>query len=112
MIPICACPIGDKSRKTSVNMTYTFSLPNVDFPECSTSIRPLLTGLLFLLLQLDTLQAQQPPAEEPDQTQEIDGPTSRENPISNVPYESGRIGEPTCEDRWSDFLPILGQGRL
>lgn len=70
-----------------------------------------LTGLLFLFcsLPLQAQQAQQTPGEEPDQTQEMDGPTSRENPISNVPYESGRIGEPTCEGRWSDFLPILGK---
>ena len=49
------------------------------------------------------------PASEADKAQEMDGPTSRENPISPVPYESGRVGESTCENRWSDFLPILGQ---
>lgn len=43
------------------------------------------------------------------QTPAIDGPTSRENPASPVPYESGRVGESTCENRWSDFLPILGK---
>ena len=67
-----------------------------------------LTGLLFLFCS-STLPAQQASVEEPDKTQEMDGATSRENPISNVPYESGRIGEPTCEDRWSNFLPILGK---
>ena len=67
-----------------------------------------LTGLLFLFCS-STLQAQQASGEEPDQTQEMDGPTSRENPISIVPYESGRIGESSCEDRWSNFLPILGK---
>ena len=70
--------------------------------------KTLLTGLLFLLCS-STLQAQEASGDESDQTQEMDGPTSRENPISNVPYESGRIGEPTCEGRWSDFLPILGK---
>lgn len=67
-----------------------------------------LTILLFLCCS-SILPAQPTTGEEPDQAQEMDGPTSRENPISNVPYESGRIGEPTCEGRWSDFLPILGK---
>lgn len=48
-------------------------------------------------------------ASETEQAQEMDGATSRENPDSPVPYESGRVGESTCEDRWSNFLPILGQ---
>ena len=72
----------------------------------------LLTGMLFLFCSPQLL-AQQPsdqtPASEPEQAQQMDDATSRENPISNVPYESGRIGESTCEDRWSDFLPILGK---
>lgn len=39
----------------------------------------------------------------------LDAATQRENPSTTVPYESGRVGEPTCEDRWSDFLPLLGK---
>ncbi len=41
-----------------------------------------------------------------------DGPdkaTARENPVSTVPYESGKSSISTCEDRWSNFLPILGK---
>jgi len=48
-------------------------------------------------------------AGEPEQPAEHDKATKRENPSSAVPYESGRVGESTCEDRWSKFLPILGQ---
>jgi len=48
-------------------------------------------------------------AGETSQSTEHDSATKRENPSSAVPYESGRVGEPTCEDRWSNFLPILGQ---
>jgi hypothetical protein len=39
----------------------------------------------------------------------LDPATRRENPSTAIPYESGRVGESTCEDRWSNFLPILGQ---
>ena len=72
-------------------------------------------GLLttMLLLCSSSLLADQntdnEPGSEPEKTREMDGPTSRENPMSPVPYESGRVGESTCENRWSDFLPILGQ---
>jgi hypothetical protein len=38
-----------------------------------------------------------------------DPATARENPVSTVPYESGREGVNTCEDRWSNFLPIWGK---
>lgn len=38
-----------------------------------------------------------------------DEATARENPVSTVPYESGKGDISTCEDRWSNFLPILGQ---
>ena len=38
-----------------------------------------------------------------------DGATQRENPATNIPYESGRKPTSTCENRWSDFLPILGK---
>lgn len=39
----------------------------------------------------------------------LDAATQRENPQTNVPYESGRKPPPACEDRWSDFLPIWGK---
>ena len=72
----------------------------------------LLTSLLFALCS-SPLAAEQSndrkEASEPEQTQEMDGATSRENPVSPIPYESGRVGDPTCEDRWSNFLPFLGQ---
>ena len=46
---------------------------------------------------------------EPENTQQPDAATLRENPSSAVPYETGHIGPPTCEDRWTNFLPFLGQ---
>lgn len=39
----------------------------------------------------------------------VDPATQRENPVSAVPYESGDQPASTCEDRWSNFLPIWGQ---
>lgn len=38
-----------------------------------------------------------------------DEATARENPVSTVPYESGKGSTGTCENRWSDFLPIWGK---
>lgn len=38
----------------------------------------------------------------------IDAASSRENPTSSIPYESGRPSAKR-EPRWSDFLPILGK---
>jgi len=40
---------------------------------------------------------------------EVDAATARENPRSNIPYETGNPPPAPCEDRWSDFLPILGK---
>ena len=48
-------------------------------------------------------------ASESEKPKISDAATQRENPSSAVPYESGRVGEPSCEDRWSNFLPILGK---
>ena len=39
---------------------------------------------------------------------EPDKATQRENPVTRVPYESG-IKPSTCEERWSNFLPIWGK---
>jgi len=72
----------------------------------------LLTGLLILLCSPPLLAQQktdEAPATEVGKPEKPDAATQRENPSSAVPYESGRVGEPTCEDRWSNFLPILGQ---
>jgi hypothetical protein len=78
----------------------------LQFKEC------LLTGALLVSLSLPLFAQEKPdqePASEPEQTQQPDRATQRENPSTRVPYESGQIGESTCEDRWSNFLPILGQ---
>ncbi len=75
-------------------------------------IKTLMTGMLILFC-CSPLLAQQRTGEEATaeaaQSPPADAATRRENPSSAVPYESGRVGEPTCEDRWSNFLPILGQ---
>lgn len=44
-----------------------------------------------------------------DPQKEESGATSRENPSSRIPYESGKEAPSVCEDRWSNFLPLLGQ---
>ena len=60
-------------------------------------------GTAFFLFSL-SLAAQEdlPAGPEPDKA------TQRENPVTSVPYESG-IKPATCEDRWSNFLPIWGK---
>jgi len=72
----------------------------------------LLIGLLVLFCSLP-LRAQQNDDEaasvEAEPSAVLDAATQRENPSTTVPYESGRVGEPTCEDRWSSFLPFLGK---
>jgi hypothetical protein len=72
----------------------------------------LITGVLLVFCNLP-VQAQNTndagPVSRTETKPETDAATNRENPISNIPYESGHIGESTCEDRWSKFLPILGQ---
>jgi hypothetical protein len=60
-------------------------------------------GTYLLMSVLPALAADQ--ADEPV----YDGATQRENPVTNIPYESGKTPTPTCENRWSDFLPILGK---
>ena len=64
--------------------------------------------LLFLILTLPlNTMAQDPQADAVGSTR--DSATSRENPKSSIPYESGKHVESSCENRWSKFLPILGQ---
>jgi hypothetical protein len=48
-------------------------------------------------------------AQESGQDPEFDAATQRENPVSPIPYESGKETTNTCEDRWSNFLPIWGK---
>jgi hypothetical protein len=48
-------------------------------------------------------------AQESGQNTEPDAATQRENPASPIPCESGKEPTNTCEDRWSDFLPIWGK---
>ncbi len=77
-----------------------------------TDFKNVLTAILILLCSSAVLAdqtADEQAASETEPAQKMDGPTSRENPISTVPYESGRVGESTCENRWSEFLPILGK---
>jgi len=38
-----------------------------------------------------------------------DPAAKQENPVSTVPYETGEELVSTCEDRWSNFLPIWGR---
>jgi hypothetical protein len=69
--------------------------------------------VIFVLLLSSFCVAAQDPVEE-EQTGETsapqpDGATQRENPATQIPYETGKDPVPTCEDRWSNFLPIWGQ---
>lgn len=68
-----------------------------------------LSFLIFILLICSPLLYAGQTSGEASQPAEHDNATKRENPSSAVPYESGRVGDPTCEDRWSNFLPILGK---
>jgi len=60
---------------------------------------------LFLLLFSMQITAQEKSVEK----QADDKASQRENPVSPVPYESGKENPPVCEDRWSNFLPIWGR---
>jgi hypothetical protein len=81
-------------------------------PEMISLKTTLLHGTLCLFLSL-SLYAQESTQREsaaaPEKVEDMDAATLRENPVSPIPYESGRVGESACEDRWSTFLPILGQ---
>jgi hypothetical protein len=67
-------------------------------------MKDLLAIILFLSLSLQ-LQAQEPP----EDVNKGDRATQRENPVSPVPYESGKENPPACEERWSNFLPVWGR---
>jgi len=67
---------------------------------------PMKTHLLILLAALFSLPLQ---AQDSEQEREPDKATQRENPVSPIPYETGEGSTNTCEDRWSNFLPIWGQ---
>jgi len=62
--------------------------------------------LILLLLWSFSLSAD---TQETIADKKVDPATQRENPVSAVPYESGDQPASTCEDRWSNFLPIWGQ---
>jgi hypothetical protein len=78
------------------------------------ALKPMILNLLFIISLLcftSAIRADQSeePIETSDQTPLTDAATDRQNPASSIPYESGPGVESTCEDRWSNFLPILGQ---
>ena len=62
----------------------------------------------LLIVSTGSLAAQasntQEEAEKP-----TDAATQRENPNSSIAFETGEDSLSTCEDRWSNFLPIWGQ---
>ncbi|NCF63092.1 MAG: hypothetical protein GWP58_09595 [Gammaproteobacteria bacterium] len=64
-----------------------------------------LIGSIILILFSPHLASQDKPADQ----QQPDKATQRENPVSPIPYESGKEDFQACEDRWSNFLPIWGQ---
>jgi len=63
--------------------------------------------LLLLISMNGCLFAREKAAEQPDKSP--DNATKRENPDSSIPYETGDKTQSTCENRWSDFLPIWGR---
>jgi hypothetical protein len=74
--------------------------------------KTLLTSMLVLVCSSPLLaqpKTDEMLASESEKPETSDSATERENPSSAIPYESGRVGEPTCEDRWSNFLPVLGK---
>ena len=62
-----------------------------------------------LLILLASLVSMPLNAQESDQEEKPDSATQRENPSTRVPYEAGEESTNTCEDRWSNFLPIWGK---
>lgn len=72
---------------------------------------PLLQTLMTfrLLILISLALSQHLAAAEPEREDKPDAATQRENPVSAVPYETGDESTNVCEDRWSNFLPILGQ---
>jgi len=63
---------------------------------------------LCLLTSLAITSQAQEEALVPVEVEVLDGATKRENPHSTIPYETGQQAGPLREERWSDFLPILG----
>lgn len=71
-----------------------------------------IVGIIMLLSSTPVCAQDNVEAEadaEPAKSQEPDRATQRENPASMIPYESGEETKSTCEDRWSNFLPIWGK---
>lgn len=63
--------------------------------------------LCLLLFMSGCVLAQEKPATQADASP--DKATQRENPDSSIPFETGDKTRSTCEERWSDFLPIWGK---
>jgi hypothetical protein len=63
--------------------------------------------ILALLLSANVFAQEAEPEAEPDK--QPDRAMQRENPASPIPYEKGEASTNTCEERWSNFLPIWGQ---
>ena len=70
-------------------------------------MRPYVAAFWLLVSISSPLLAQEEAEVPPDS--EANHATQGENPMSTIPYESGDQEVSTCEDRWTDFLPILGK---
>jgi len=66
-------------------------------------MKTLPAALLLMLFSTQAIAQDTPEKNEPDAA------TQRENPVSPIPYETGEESTNTCEDRWSNFLPIWGR---
>lgn len=73
------------------------------------SLAALMVSTLISMPLLAQEQAEVEQLTEATPAQEPDKATQRQNPVSNIPYEAGEGSESTCEDRWSNFLPVLGR---
>lgn len=68
------------------------------------NMKSLLVSFIVMLYSLPGIaQESEPEEKQPDKA------TQRENPVSPIPYETGKEEPPVCEDRWSSFLPIWGR---
>lgn len=80
------------------------------------STRVTLTGatctlalIAFCLMISSVCQASVEPETQDPPESKPDAATQRENPNSTVSFEAGEDSKSTCEDRWSNFLPIWGK---
>jgi hypothetical protein len=75
--------------------------------ECRSGMTKMLF-VLALLVFMSSAFAQSTAESDKPQTYS-EKATARENPVSTIPYETGKKPISTCENRWDSFLPILGQ---